>query len=358
MAIFELPHDSVVRGRLPKGCEYCWRGSKLVLFVTGLCNMKCPYCPLSEKRRGKDVVYANENLVYSVDDIIEEAYRMSAEGAGITGGEPTLVLDRTIGYINLLKERFGERFHIHMYTTTVDLHTIKELSEAGLDEIRFHPPPQTWGKIERTPYYKAIDRALNTSMDVGVEIPALPDKVDDMIHLAEKLDDLGVQFLNMNELEIVESNYKELSRLGYEFRDDESVAALGSDLAALTVIYSADVDMTLHFCSSRYKDAGQLRQRFLRIARNIAKDYELVTEEGTIMRGIIIAENSLQAEEIYRKITLDLRVPKRFVRIQDREILIAPWILEDLKERIPGEKYIVEVYPTKEEFEVERIPLK
>jgi len=357
VAIFELPYDSVVRGKLPKGCEYCWRGSKLVLFVTGLCNMNCPYCPLSEKRRGRDVVYANENVVHSIEDALEEAHRMSAEGAGITGGEPTLVLDRTLEYIKLLKDAFGENFHIHMYTTTVNTHAIKELSDAGLDEIRFHPLPHTWKRIDKTPYYKALTVALDTGMDVGVEIPALPDKTEDMIILAEKLDEIGVQFLNMNELEIVESNYEALSKLGYEFRDDETVAALGSDLAALTVIYSADVDMTLHFCSSRYKDAGQLRQRFLRIARNIAKEYELVTEEGTIMRGIIIPPEGLSPEDVHRILVTELGIPKRFIKIHNNEVLVAPWVLEDIKEKIPGEKYIIEVHPTREEFEVERIPL-
>jgi len=357
MAVFEMPYGSVVRGRLPRGCEYCWRGSKLVLFVTGLCNMACPYCPLSHKRRGKDVVYANENIAYGYDDILEEAYRMSAEGAGITGGEPTLVLDRTLDYIKFLKNEFGESFHIHLYTTTTDLHAIKELSDAGLDEIRFHPPHFLWDKIERTPYYRAIEAALSTSMDVGVEIPSLPDKVEDMIHLVEVLDDLGVKFLNMNELEIVETNFEDLKELGYEFRDDETVAALGSDLAALTVIYSADVDLTLHFCSSRFKDAGQLRQRFLRIARNTAKEYELVTDEGTIVRGIIVPPSNIDVEEFYQEIINKFGIPKRFIKIVGKEIHIAPWILDDIKDKLIGEKYLVEVHPTKEEMEVERIPL-
>ncbi len=359
MAILELPHDSMVRGELPKGCQYCWRGSKLVLFVTGICDKSCPYCPLSEKRKGKDVVYANELLVYSLEDIFEEAERMSAEGAGITGGEPTLVIDRTVQYIQLLKDYYGESFHIHLYTTTTDPEYVRKLAEAGLDEIRFHPMPETWEDIERSEYAKVIEEALKTDMDVGVEIPALPDKAREMVELAEALDRIGVQFLNMNELEIVESNYRNLRRLGYSFRDDETVAADGSEEAALTVIYSADVDMTLHFCSSRFKDAGQLRQRFIRVAKKIAKEYELITEEGTIMRGIIICNSSEDADELYQRLILNYRVPRRFLEKRDKEILIAPWVLDALKDELEGyEKYLSEIHPTREEFEVERIPLR
>jgi pyruvate formate-lyase activating enzyme-like uncharacterized protein len=126
-------------GDLAQGCRLCEKGAKLVLFVTGLCGRGCVFCPLSEKRRDRDVAWANEREVLGADDIIEEALRMNALGAGITGGDPLLKMEKTFGYISLLKKRFGGEFHIHLYTATpASQENLRMLRETGLDEIRFH----------------------------------------------------------------------------------------------------------------------------------------------------------------------------------------------------------------------------
>ncbi len=78
---------------LPPGCRICLQGASLVLFVTGVCERSCSYCPLSEERAGRDVVFADEQPVAGMQDILEEAHSIGALGTGITGGEPLLKLD-------------------------------------------------------------------------------------------------------------------------------------------------------------------------------------------------------------------------------------------------------------------------
>ncbi|WP_461866236.1 radical SAM protein, partial [Thermococcus sp.] len=140
MAVRKTDYFSYAVGELPKGCRLCVRGEKLVLFTTGVCPRSCFYCPLSPWRR-EDVVYANERPVKSFDDILKEALLMEAKGAGVTGGDPLARLDRTTEYIRVLKEAFGEDFHVHLYTTgaLATKKNLEKLYDAGLDEIRFHP---------------------------------------------------------------------------------------------------------------------------------------------------------------------------------------------------------------------------
>uniref|UniRef100_UPI0031F2E610 radical SAM protein n=1 Tax=Haloplanus halobius TaxID=2934938 RepID=UPI0031F2E610 len=127
---------------ISKGCEQCAKGGKMVLFVYGYCDQRdCFYCPLGENRKNVDTVYANERQVESDEDVLTEAHRMDALGTSITGGEPQEALDRTCHYLSLLKDEFGEDHHTHLYTgITGGRENMRRLSEAGLDEIRFHPP--------------------------------------------------------------------------------------------------------------------------------------------------------------------------------------------------------------------------
>ena len=160
------------QGRLPKGCQMCVKGEKLVLFVTGICPRKCNFCPVSDEKYQKDVIFANEKDVKSDDDLIEEAEKMRARGAGITGGDPLAKLDRTISFIKKLKEKFGKEFHIHLYTSLnlVSEETLTKLFEAGLNEIRFHPDlddNKLWDKLNLVKKFK---------WDVGMEIPLIPSK--------------------------------------------------------------------------------------------------------------------------------------------------------------------------------------
>ena len=64
----ETNYNSYLVGELPEGCKKCVLGTKMVLYVTGLCPRNCFYCPLSEKRQG-DNIFANERSVNNIDEI-------------------------------------------------------------------------------------------------------------------------------------------------------------------------------------------------------------------------------------------------------------------------------------------------
>jgi len=165
----------------------CAEGSKLVLLATGLCPTNCFYCPISFEKGGKDRIFADEWELESEKDtekLIQEAENIEATGAGITGGDPLVVWKRVEKYILLLKDTFGTDFHIHLYTSALkNAEHIPSLIHAGLDEIRFHPQPRYWDSMDKNPIKNAIQKTLNTEIDVAIEIPVLPDMEKQILSL-------------------------------------------------------------------------------------------------------------------------------------------------------------------------------
>ncbi|MEM2144496.1 MAG: hypothetical protein QW279_03985 [Candidatus Jordarchaeaceae archaeon] len=340
---------SIFVGGLSRGCQLCMKGGKLVLFVTGLCEnpLTCSwYCPISYERKGKDVIYANERLVHNDEDIINEANISSADGTGITGGEPLLVLDRTVHYIQLLKDYFGNTHHIHLYTAMkrISGQDIKKLVDAGLDEIRFHILSEKESEVLST-----VDGSLN----VGVEIPAIPGRTESIKELIKSLESYNVNFLNINELEFAETNAYKLKERGFKLKDDSISAVEGSEAAAVELLKWArsNTDLNIHYCPSRLKGGVQLRNRLLRRARNVAKPYEKITREGLLLKGVIIFDKSDEKINSLLSIFRKYDTPEELIYFNpekfrvETSIEMVKKIAEEAKKR--GFKVgILEEYPT------------
>ncbi len=349
----KLPNGSFVKGTLPISCVMCQQGAKMVLLVTGKCAFGCYYCPLSLEKKGKEVIFADELAVKSDDDIIFEAKAIGARGTGITGGDPFLVMDRTVHYIRLLRDEFGQRHNIHLYTATPDASKIARLADAGLDEMRFHPHPDTW--MDPDPRFgKAMRTALDAGMRAGIEIPAIPGQEKHILKLVEKLPD--AQFINLNELEFSESNWRQLKGHGFTVKDEVSSAVLGSQETAAKVAVALGSGIIVHYCSSSFKDATQLRNRLARRARNTATGLEIITDEATFLKGVI---ETSEPEKLVRMLMRRHRIPGNLVRYDavKSRVEIAAWVLEELPAEIPDAKFLVWEYPTADRLEVERQPL-
>jgi pyruvate formate-lyase activating enzyme-like uncharacterized protein len=283
---------------------------------------------------------------------IEEAETMDATGTGITGGDPFLDADRTVEMIKMLKKRFGKDHHIHLYTSAIDFGKTMAAEAAGLDEIRFHPPADVWKCIETTDLEKIL---LSAKMDVGIEVPALPDMAEDLEKLVSDAVRLGIGFININELEFSESNWNMMSARRYGLKDELSSAVLDSDKTAKRIMKKFK-SANLHFCSSSFKDSVQLRKRLIRTAEKNAKEYEEITEDGTLMKGLVYADDLNSAAEMLRS-TYGIPDGLMFIDPVGKRIEIAPWIIEEIAKELPFECCIVEEYPTADRLEVERMPL-
>ncbi len=326
-----------------------------MLFVTGLCGYHCVYCPVSDEKMYKDVVYADEKRVTSDEDVLEEARAIRAAGVGITGGDPLDAVDRTCHYLRLLKAEFGPGFHSHLYTMTADPEKIRRLAEAGLDEIRFHVPPGLWGRAAASPYVAASRLARDLGIRVGLEVPLLPDRKEDLLALIAWAEAEGLAFVNLNELEFSDANYARMARKGYETKHELSHGVKGSDAAAVDVL-ARPWKITVHYCTSGFKDGWQLRTRIRRRAETVARPWDVVTEDGTLVKGVVEGEG---LAELMRDLSEIHRVPAALMTVDGarRRLEIAPWVLEGIAPRLGRPSFIVEEYPTADALEVERTPL-
>jgi len=268
----------------------------LVLLVTGKCDTGCFYCPLSSEKKGRSLTFADEARVYRDEDVINEARSIGAKGTGITGGDPLKALNLVLRYIRLLKENFGAEHHIHLYTSTVDRQAFVQLQAAGLDELRIHPRFELWSEPEKIGLEKALK---GIEMDVGIEIPAIPRMEKAIEKLIRYVDRIGLGFVNLNELEFSETNYQALRKKGMDTGNDSSSSAIGSEELATRMMH-LDLGIPIHYCSSAFKDSVQLRNRLKRRARRIARPGDLITSEGTLLKGVIEGTDADVAAEYLR----------------------------------------------------------
>jgi pyruvate formate-lyase activating enzyme-like uncharacterized protein len=341
-----------IKGRgIPKGCKLCLKGQKAVLFLNGICqkpNHCSWYCPISTERKGIDNTFADEILISSKQDLLEEINKIDAKGMSITGGEPLskLNLKKTLDYIKYIKLQKGKKFHIHLYTNGINFSEIlaEEIVSAGLDEIRFHPDRKNWGKI---------NYALNKGLVVGVEVPVIPNK-DELKNLGDLIiyiDNIGVDFINLNEFEYCFPNSHLLKERGFNLKKGSIASVANSQQVALDLIkdLNENISIKVHFCSTTAKDHFQLKNRYLRRAKNIRLPFEVITEEGLLLFAQIEG-NKEDLGKFYLNLVSEMKIDKELVSFNGENIKLAFYVSMDsqfvsLLERYQLKGYIIEMTP-------------
>ena len=333
----------------------------MVLFVTGVCRFRCFYCPVSPTRNQIDVVYANERRVTCDADVLDEARAIGAGGTGITGGDPLGVVDRVEHYVRLLKREFGPDHNIHLYTHEPNPEKLARLAESGLDEFRLHIPHYLWGPLAASggAYRAVLEQAPEWGIRRGVEIPVLPDKESELRRLLRTLERIGVDFVNLNELEFSETNEENLSDRGYRTDPRNGWGVRGSRAVAERLVRDLRLSIPVHYCSSRFKDGVQLRQRLLRRADRTAPTFARRTPDGTIVLGIVEPEGRQDLARWAARIARTTRSGPEDYRLDlgRRRVELAPERLRRAARRLSDPAFEVEVYPTADALEVERAPL-
>lgn len=368
MVLKKTPYNSYSLNSLPKGCQLCVKGKKSVLFISGVCSRNCFYCSLSQKRKNKDIIWVNEREINPKDknssqmqNLIDEIKQSKSKGIGITGGDPLLFLDRTIKLARQLKKHFTEKFHIHIYLPTkkVNKQNLKKLSKY-IDEVRFHPEflIKEQNSIERK---KDIDKIKLANLfwkkeNIGIELPILPDQKEQILEFIIKITPY-IGFVNLNELEISDANFKEIIK-NYNISNDTYTIS-NSKESGLWILehlnkLKSKLKIKVHLCTANTKNLYQFRNR-LKLHKVLP--YGKKTDDGTVIYlAVYLKENNLKKNNLKEN-----KIPKKIKKLKKyyfdkkkNRILLSPQIVPMLISQNKYKIERVEEFPTYDQIEVER----
>jgi len=288
---------------LSPGCSVCGQGFWSCMFINGLCSAHCFYCPQDRKMKKERLPNTGGVTFNHPEEYADYLERLGFKGVGFSGGEPLLVFEKLLDYIRVLRQRFGDRLYLWIYTNgdLVDKKKLIRLKKAGLNEIRFNISARNYDLGRVALAIPIIDR-------VTIEIPAIPEDYQFVATRLAKMRKLGVRYLNLHQLCATQNNYKDYIRRNYTFLHFPSTSIFESEITALRLMkFALDhrINLPINYCSSAYKGRLQAKGQRERLASVVKSDYEELTQTGHIRRL------SLQASsENIRKIVMMLKQNK------------------------------------------------
>jgi len=184
--------------------------------------------------------------------------------------------------------------------------------------------------------------AREEGLTPAFEIPGIRPEPEFM----ELIDEGAADFCNINEFEMSDGNYRRMQEEGFELKEGHMSAVDGDREEILDVMGDHE---KVYFCTSVFKDAAQHRRRLKRMARNVRREFDDVTDDGTLVYGKSFADPARFEE---------LGVPEEFYTVKSDHVEVAWWLLEEMVEDgdVPDGE-IVEQYPNYDGTVVERTPL-
>ena len=251
--------------RFPKGCRSCLLGTGLsAVRKTNTCNLECKFCynygeldriaPVGEgmwEISGTKYREADLDLLLSI--------QRKPTGISYVYLEPFMEIDKYYGMVDRFR-RAG--IHQHLYTngTLATEQNLRELGEAGLDEIRFNLGAS--GCADRV--IENIGLAKRYIPYVGIETPMTPELYQAFMRKKQAILATGLDFINCAELHLNPNNLDNyagenlyISRHGY-------ISPVWSRELTLQLMKTASEENwrpVVHDCSNRTKFARDLNLR-------------------------------------------------------------------------------------------------
>ena len=289
-AEFKNAGASIVYGWQSKACVECTgTGGSETFSTTFKCHRDCYFCFNYNVADYDKFVREGCPWEQGLADSLEQFDGLAA--IGLTGGEPLLVLDESVEFLNRAREAYPDA-HLRMYTSG-DLLTEEgaaRLRDAGLREIRFSvkqdDEPERQERV-----LAAMELAKRYIPDVMVEMPIIPGTGERMRELFDRWAEIGIDGINLLEFCFPFHSWDEFAARGFEIRNPPfdvmydygysgGLPVAGSEELCLEMmLYGIEkkVPFGMHYCSLDNKHRSEMRQRNER-GRNVHPCYSF--DEG------------------------------------------------------------------------------
>ncbi len=338
---------------LPEGCRRCLMGGRLCLTIGEKCHKNCFYC---SNPMGSDLTRGDEFTINSDEDLFRLVRFSDPDAVCLTGGEPTLYMDRAEHYARLLREECGPDFHIQFFTANADMteEQMTRMHGAGVDEIRCHLASYKEAHL--------VERARSYDWTVAVEIPSLP-IADITDRIVEKAIELGAEFVNLHEL--LYFDHEDFQRVAKrtDLQPGEPLSrkipfeappekVFGTDIPARfgttlrntlgsrekaqammrKTLETPGSKTAVHFCSMASKYLTQIPNRLARKARHVKRPCEDISPDGTLVSAIIRTPDEQTTTLVLEQLAAQFRVEGEKVERGDN-LLMVPWTVALKKAR-------------------------
>ncbi len=265
---------SIYLNRISPACVACQKGvGSATFFISLQCHRDCYYCFNPNQMDYEAFTADQRDLLQELRQVREHGYKM--DYLALTGGEPLLHKQETCDFFSYATEHFP-RTHTRLYTTGdhANQATLEALQASGLQEIRFSIRMHDLARGHRHTLQR-IAAARDFIPTVMVEMPILPDALEQMKDVLLELEALQIHSINLLEFCYPLTNAAEYERRGYQIRRRPyktlynywyagGVPVAGSETACLELLdFALDQELSigLHYCSLENKLTGQNYQQ-------------------------------------------------------------------------------------------------
>lgn len=244
-----------------KGCQLCQQGKWLCIFLTYKCTANCHFCPAPLKNDEIHSAFGNQK-----EQILKYLKENNFEGISFSGGDPFLVFDRMFEWLTFFKSELPENYYFWVYTNglAVNKDKLKQLADAGMDEIRFNIAATNYLSVK---IWEQIKIARKYFSFVSIEIPSIKNDYFKLIKALNSIEQYGIDFLNLHDYIVSETEIKQTKEPHEEFLLNKTnvlnfaISTTKNTYKILKYSKSNRYSFKINHCSMQQKEKQMLQRR-------------------------------------------------------------------------------------------------